>query len=84
MIVHYSDGKSIDAVIVIWEDNHNEVSGFYRAFWSDSPNGTVGSPVIGYCSPGGSHKTIRATAQEVRRLYPNETVYRNGKPVKVM
>lgn len=82
--ITYSDGRVVkNAVVVVWEDNHNEKSGFFRAFWSDSPNGSVGSPVIGYCSAGGSHKTIKAVAAEVRRLYPQETIYHNGKVVKI-
>lgn len=82
--ISYSDGSTVkDAVIVVWEDNHNERAGYFRAFWSDSPDGTTGSPVIGYCSPGGSHRTIKAVAAEVLRLYPGETVYRNGRPVKL-
>lgn len=80
--IEYSNGHVVPkAVPVVWEDNHNERPGFFRAYWADSPNGTTGSPVIGYCSPGGSHRTIKAVAAEVRRYYPGETVYRNGKPV---
>lgn len=82
--ISYSDGSTIKgAVIVIWDDLHNERSGYYRAFWCDSPDGSIGSPVIGYCSPGGSQRTIKATAREVLRLYPGETVYRNGKEVRL-
>ena len=81
--ISYSNGKVVaNAVIVIWDDNHTERAGFYRAFWSDSPDGTTGSPVIGYCSPGGSHKSISRVAAEVRRLYPNEPIYRNGRQVR--
>lgn len=83
MKVSYSDGKTVEnAVIAIWDDLHNERAGFYRAFWVAEPNGTTGSPVIGYCSPGGSHRTIRAAAAEVRRLYPSDPIYRNGRLVK--
>ncbi len=67
------------SVLVIWDDSHAERSGYFRAFWSDAPNGTVGSPAIGYCSPGGSHRTIRETVREIRRQFPNQVVYRNGK-----
>lgn len=82
--IHYSDGRTVrNAVCVIWDDLHNERSGYYRAFWADSPTGTSGSPVIGYCSPGGTHRTIRAAAREVQRYYPGEIVYRNGRPVKL-
>jgi hypothetical protein len=83
MDITYSDGKIVtNAVIVIWEDLHTERSGYFRAFWAASPDGTSGSPVIGYCSPGGTHRTIGAVAREVRRLYPGEKVYRNGREVK--
>jgi hypothetical protein len=81
--IHYSDGRAVPSVIVVWDDLHNERAGFFRAFWSDSPNGTSGSPVIGYCSAGGSHRTIKAVAREALRYHPGETIYRNGKPVKL-
>lgn len=84
MDVNYSDGSVVkNAVAVVWEDLHEERLGFFRAFWSGTPDGTTGSPVIGYCSPGGSHKTIRAVAAEFKRLYPHEKIYRNGKEVKL-
>lgn len=80
MQITYSDGRKIEnAVIQIWEDLHNERAGYFRAFWCASPDATAGSPVIGYCSPGGSHRTIRATAAEVMRIYPGEKIYRNGR-----
>ena len=82
--ITYSDNTVVEnAVPVVWEDLSNERSGYFRAFWAAGPNGTSGSPVIGYCSPGGSHRTIKAVAREVLKYYPNETIYRNGKPVKV-
>lgn len=81
--IHYSDGRTVkNAVIVVWEDLHNERSGYYRAFWSDSPYGTTGSPVLGYCQAGGSHRTIKAVKREVQRYHPGEPVYRNGREVK--
>jgi hypothetical protein len=81
--ISYSDGRTVPSVIVIWEDLHNERAGMLRAFWADGPNGSSGSPVIGYCSAGGSHRTVQAVAREVLRMYPGETVYRNGRAVKV-
>ncbi len=83
--IHYSDGRTVkQAVPVVWEDYSHERRGiWYRAFWADGPDGTTGSPVIGYCSPGGSHRTIKAVAAEVQRYYPGETVYRNGRKVNV-
>lgn len=68
-------------VIQIWDDMHNERSGYYRAFWCDSPTATTGCTVIGYCSPGGSHKTIKAVVAEVSRMYPDVPVYRNGRMI---
>jgi len=67
------------SVIQIWDDLHTERSGFYRAFWCDSDDASIGSPVIGYCSPGGSHRTIRAAIAECRRLGYSDPVYRNGR-----
>jgi hypothetical protein len=81
--IHYSDGSTVqNAVIVVWEDLHNERAGYFRAFWAATPESFLGSPVLGYCSPGGSYRTIRAVAAEVRQYYPGETVYRNGNPVQ--
>ena len=68
-------------VIQVWEDLSNERAGYFRAFWTNGPEDTTGSPVIGYCSPGGSHRTIRATVAEVRRMGHREPVFRNGRQV---
>lgn len=81
--ITYSDGNKVEnAVIVVWDDLHTERAGYVRAFWAASPDATTGSPVIGYCSPGGSHRTVRACAAEVRRLHPGERVYRHGREVR--
>jgi hypothetical protein len=69
------------SVICIWEDLHAERSGYFRAFWCDSPTATIGSPVVGYASAGGSFRTIKAAAADAIQRHPGETVYRNGKPV---
>lgn len=74
--INYSDGRAVPSVVVVWEDWNSERSGYFRAYWCSAPDGTSGSPVIGYCSAGGSHRTIKAVAAEVRRLYPGERVYR--------
>ena len=79
--IHYSDGRSIESVIQIWDDLHNERAGFYRAFWCGSPDDCCGSPVIGYCSPGGTHRTIRAAIAECRKLGYDDPVYRNGRQI---
>lgn len=82
MKIEYSNGKVTDpAVIQIWEDNHSERHGFFRAFWCSGPDATTGSPVVGYCSPGGSHQTISATIAECRKLGYSDAIYRNGRLV---
>jgi hypothetical protein len=81
-LIHYSDGTARVSVIEIREDLHNERSGYYRAFWAEVlPDGELGggSPVVGYCSPGGSHRTIQAAMAEALRHYPGEAVYRLGR-----
>lgn len=82
MRVEYTNDLVVeDAVISIWEDLNSERPGMLRAYWTDGPNGTNGSTVIGYCSPGGSHKTIGGVVSEVRRLGYTEPIYRNGRKV---
>lgn len=82
MDINYSDGSIVrNCVIQIWDDLHSERSGYFRAYWCASPDATSGSPVIGYCSPGGSHRTIRATVAEALRMHPGEKVYRNGRRI---
>ncbi len=66
-------------VIQIWDDLHNERPGFYRAFWCHDSEDSTGSPVVGYCSPGGTHRTIRAAIAECRYLGYTDPVYRNGR-----
>jgi hypothetical protein len=83
MDITYSNGMKLrNCVVQIWDDLHNERSGYYRAFWCDGSETSVGSPVIGYCSASGSHRTIKAVIAEVQRLYPNTECYRNGKRVR--
>ena len=83
--IYYSDGHVVLAPVVqIWDDLHTEARGnWYRAFWCASSVADTGYPVIGYCSPGGSHRTIKAAAQEVRRIYSGAKIYRNGKEVRL-
>jgi len=82
MKIHYSDGSTVEnAIIQIWSDLHTERSGYFRAFWCASPEATSGSPVVGYCSPGGSHKTLRAVIAECRCLGYSEPIYRNGRRI---
>lgn len=81
--ISYSDGRTIqNPVIQIWDDLHAEKSGYFRAFWCETKDSDIGSTVIGYCSPGGSKKTIRAAVWEARKHYPDAEIYRNGRLVK--
>ena len=78
--IEYTNGLVVDpAVIQVWNDLHAERSGYFRAFWTDGPDVTSGSTVIGYCSAGGSHRTITAVVAEVRRMGYTDPIYRNGK-----
>lgn len=80
--IYYSDGRVVrDAVVQIWEDLHNERGGYVRAFWCATSEADSGSPVIGYCSPGGSHRSIIACAMEVWRNHPRAQIFRNGKQI---
>lgn len=85
--ISYTDGTTVLSVIVIWDDLHTEARGnWYRAFWAASPDANPGSPLIGYCDSGydgrwGSYRTIKAAARAARHYYPDQPVYRNGKPV---
>jgi len=82
MDISYSNGATVkNSVIQVWEDLHNERAGFYRAFWCADAAASSGSPVIGYCSAGGSHRTIKAAALEALRLHPGEQVYSNGRRI---
>lgn len=80
--ISYSDGSRIEnPVIQIWDDLHTERSGYFRAFWCADKDAMTGSPVIGYCSPGGSQKTVFGAAREALRYHPGTPVFRNGRPV---
>ena len=55
--ISYSDGSTVkNAVVVVWEDLHEERAGFYRAFWADGPEGTCGSPVLRVLPGGRDHR----------------------------
>jgi hypothetical protein len=81
-VIHYTNGTTVEnPVVQIWYDMSAERPGFYRAYWCASPDAESGSPVVGYCSPGGSYRTIRATVADVLRRYPDAQCYRNGRRI---
>lgn len=56
------------ARLEVWPDLHNERPGRWRLFWAVPGDSTM-CPAIGYCSPGGTYRTIReAVADGVRRF----------------
>lgn len=79
--ITYTNGLTLECIIQVWHDLNTERSGMYRAFWCASPEAESGSPVIGYCSPGGSHRTVKAVVAEVRRLGYTDPIYRNGRRI---
>jgi hypothetical protein len=80
MDLTYSDKSTVkNAVAVIWDDNHQERSGFFRAFWCAKPDSSSGSPVFGYCDSKGSYRTIRQVVPEFKRYYPGERIFRNNR-----
>ena len=62
------------ARLEVWDDLNNERPGFYRLYWV-VPGETTGCPAIGYCSPGGSYRTIREAVADGRRRF-GETAIR--------
>jgi len=68
-------------VIRIEEDYHNERPGYFRAYYANDLMAPFICTVIGYCSSGGSHKTIRATVAEVRRIDRTTPIYRNNRQI---
>ena len=62
------------ARLEVWPDLHNERAGYWRLFWV-VPGESTGCPAIGYCSPGGSYRTIREAVADGRRRF-GETAIR--------
>ncbi len=83
--IHLSSGDQIEkAVPVIWEDHSGESPAIrYRTFWAATPDATTGVTAFGYASSGHSFRTIHETVRDFLKFYPGETVYRNGRPVKL-
>lgn len=71
--IELSNGAVKQCRLEVWDDLSSPRTA-YRLYWV-APGETTGTPAVGYCSPGGSHRTIReAIADGVRRF--NETATR--------
>jgi len=80
MKISYSNGMTKDnQVAIVCEDLSVEKPGFYRAFWADSPDSNLCSPVFGLGSQVGSYRKIQDVVTEFKRLYPNEKIFYKGK-----
>lgn len=71
--INLSNGAQYAARLEVWDDLHSERPGFYRLFWA-SPGGRTGTPAIGYCSPGGSYRTIKAAIADGQRRFGETAV----------
>lgn len=74
MKIKLSNNISYEARLEVWDDLHNERPGYYRLFWAD-PGESCGTPAVGYCSPGGSYRTIKEAVADGERRF-NETAVR--------
>lgn len=57
----------------VWNDLHSERPVAYRLFWV-VPGQTTGCPAIGYCSPGGSYRTIKEAIADGERRFGETAV----------
>ena len=68
MKIQLSNGAEYFAQLQVWDDLHNTRPGYYRLFWAN-PGESTGVPAVGYCSPGGTYRTIKeAIADGIRRF----------------
>lgn len=75
-------GRWRSVQVEIWDDSNAEKPGFYRAYWVE-PGTDSGIPIVGFCSPGGSHPTIRECIAEIDRMgYGSHAIYRNGRVIR--
>lgn len=70
--IELSNGAEHEARLEVWDDL--SVSGrAYRLFWA-SPDGKTGTPAVGYCSSGGTYRTIRAAVADGLRRFGERAV----------
>lgn len=74
MQINLSNGKTYTARLEVWDDLSHEGKGpAYRLFWA-SPDGRTGTPAIGYCSPDGTYRTIKAAIADGLRRFGETAV----------
>ena len=74
MQIDLSNGKTYTARLEVWDDmNFHGKGPAYRLFWA-SPDGRTGTPAIGYCSPGGTYRTIKAAIADGLRRFGETAV----------
>lgn len=60
-------------VLEVWPDLNNERPGFWRLYWR-VPGESCAVPAIGYCSPGGTYRTIREAVADGQRRFDETAV----------
>lgn len=74
MNIQLSNGETKqNCRLEVWDDL-SEPRTAYRLFWVVAGE-TCGTPAVGYCSPGGSYRTIKAAIADGERRF-NETAVR--------
>ena len=71
--IHLSNGTQHEARLEVWNDLHAERAGMYRLFWVN-PGESTGTPAVGYCSPGGSYRTVREAIADGERRFGETAV----------
>lgn len=71
--IRLSNGATPVCRLEVWDDLNSEKPGRYRLFWV-APGKTTGVPAVGYCSPGGSYRTIREAIADGERRFGETAV----------
>jgi hypothetical protein len=67
--------------IQIHEDLSVERSGTFRAFYAADEHTSIVCTMVGYCSPYGPFRTIKACVTDARKRDATTPIYRNGKRI---
>ena len=72
MKIKLSNGAEYEARLEVWDD-YSANGRAYRLFWA-APDGRSGVPAVGYCSGGGTYRTIRAAVADGLRRFGERAV----------